>query len=647
MPDYSPNWMYDGVTTMFESKKGTSGKRRSKQIKDYMNPALCSSDLPSTFQTMMDTIFRDLILTNEVIVYMDDILIATTLDLQHHREITHQVLYRLKQHDLYLKPEKCSFETLEVEYLGVIIGYGQICMDPVKTQGVKTWEAPKNLTEARGFVGFLNFYRRFIKGFSKLARPLHDLTKKGVMWKWTPVEQNAFEALKAAVAEELVLLFPKLNEPFEMEVDASTIAIGAILNQKGEDHKTHPIAYYSESFSATERNYDVYNRELLAIVKSLRQWRTYLLGSPHKITIYTDHSNLQYWKELRKINRRVAREFQELSEYDFILKHIPGTSNTRADALSRRTDHNEGKEDNDDITVLPSNVFANATYTSLNEIDMICRQEQSKNQSEVVSWIDHHNLRQHDQLWWKGDALVVVGNNNLKQGVIQSFHDPPSMGHPGITNTHALIRRDYWWPNMKKEVEEYVKGCAACQANKINTHRIKPNLVLITTNTDAEPFEVIAMDFIVKLPKSQGYDMILTITDHDCSKAAIFIPCNETITAEGVVELMIKHVFPHYSFPHQVISDRDTHFMSLFMKHFYQKTGTKQNVSTAYHPQMDGQSERSNQWLEQYLHHICNLQQDNWADALPLAQFAHNAWPNTTTKETPFSLIMGWTPRVS
>ncbi|SRR6266702_2762009 len=146
--------------------------------------------------------------------------------------------------------------------------------------------------------------------------------------------KTAFEALKQAVAEEPVLLFLKLQEPFEMEVDASAIAIGAILNQKGEDHKIHPVAYYSKSFSATERNYDVYDRELLTVVKSLRQWRTYLVGSPHRITIYMDHSNLQYWKEPRKINRRVAREFQELSEYDFVLKHIPGTNNTRADALS-------------------------------------------------------------------------------------------------------------------------------------------------------------------------------------------------------------------------------------------------------------------------------------------------------------------------
>ncbi len=368
----------------------------------------------------------------------------------------------------------------------------------------------------------------------------------------------AFEALKNAVAEEPVLLFPQLTKPFEMEVDTSTITISAVLNQKGEDGKTHLVAYYSKSFSAPERNYDVYNRELLAIVKALRQWRTYLLGSPHQIIIYTDHSNLQYWKEPQKINQRVAREFQELSEYNFTLQHIPGMTNTRADALSRRSNNSEAKEDNNDVIILPNEVFANTTYISLNEVDIQCQEEQIIHNEDVKPWIDHHNLRQHNQLWWKNDALVVVGNDNLKRGVIQSFHNPPSMGHPGIANTYALTQRDYWWPNMKKDVEEYVKGSALCQANKINTHHQKPHLVPITTNTDAEPFEVIAMDFIVKLPKSQGYDTILTITNHDCSKAAIFIPCNKTITMEGVVDLIIKHVFPHYGFPQWVISDRDT-----------------------------------------------------------------------------------------
>ncbi len=247
-----------------------------------------------------------------------------------------------------------------------------------------------------------------------------------------------FDALKEAVAKEPVLLFPQLNKPFEMEVDTSAIAIGAVLNQEGEDGRKHPIAYYSESFSTPERNYDVYDRELLAIIKALRQWRTYLLGSPHEIIIYMDHSNLQYWKEPRKINRRVAREFQELLEYNFTLQHIPRTTNTRADALSRQSKNDEAKEDNNDVIVLPSKVFANTVYTSLNDINIHCRNEQTTHEDDIKPWIDHHNLCKHNQLWWKNDALIVVGNNDLRRGVIQSFHDPPSMGHLGIANTYAL-----------------------------------------------------------------------------------------------------------------------------------------------------------------------------------------------------------------
>jgi len=320
---------------------------------------------------MMDTIFRELISTGEVIVYMDDILIATRDDLAHHQQLVHQVLTKLEEHDLYLKPEKCVFEVPEVKYLGLIIGYGKIRMDPVKVGGVKGWKPPKNLTELQGFMGFINFYRPFIKGFSKEAKPLNKLTKKDTPWEWTAERQRAFEKLKALVCEEPVLLMPKLENPFEMEVDASSFTIGATLSQQDERQRWHPIAYFSETLSKAERNYNVYDRELLTIVKSLRHWRVYLAGVPHQIVIHTDHANLLYWKEPRKISRRVAREFQELSEYNFVLKHIAGTKNARADALSRRSDYDMGKRDNDNVIVLPEEIFIKlAGEEPVEEVDL-------------------------------------------------------------------------------------------------------------------------------------------------------------------------------------------------------------------------------------------------------------------------------------
>ncbi len=598
----------------------------------------------------MDTIFRDLTATGEVVIYMDDILIATPTNIPHHRQLVHQVLDKLEEHDLFLKPEKCTFEVPEIEYLGLVIGGGRVRMDRVKVQGVDGWEHPKNLKELRGWMGFINFYRRFIEGFSKIARVLNELTKKGVPWEWTDEREEAFKKLKRLICAEPVLLMPKLEEPFELEVDASNYAIGATLNQKDERGRWHPVAYYSTTLSETERNYDIYDKELLAVVKSLRHWRTYLAGAPHQIVIHTDHSNLLYWKEPRKISRRIACEFQELQEYNFILKHIAGNKNARADALSRRPDYDTGEEDNDNVVVLPSEVFINlASDEPVEEIDTRSKINMSnlENEETIRKWATTYQLYQENNNWWKEDALVVAGDNNLKRGVISAFHDPPYRGHPGIGNTIALLKQNYWWPNLKKDVEEYVKGCAVCQANKINTHHQKPRLYPITTDPEAQPFEVVTMDFITKLPPSRGYDSILTITDHDCTKAALFIPCNETVTSEGVAKLYLQHAYPHYGIPKRLITDRGSQFISIFMRNLCNVLGIKQNISSAYHPQTDGQSERSNQWVEQFLRHWSNTQQDNWADLLPIAQFAHNSWPNATTKSSPFKLLMGSKPRTT
>jgi len=637
-------WGYNNVRV----KEGDEWKAAFKTNRGLYEPLVMYFGLtnsPSTFQAMMDHTLKGPILTGEVIVYMDDILVATANDLAHHRTVLHEVLRLCEESDLYIKPEKCEFEVLEIEYLGLIIGHGNIRMDPVKVRGIQEWRAPRSLREVRAFLGFCNFYRRFIRGFSALARPLHNLTRKDTPWQWGQTEQDAFDNIRRCIGREPTLLFPDLTKPFELEVDASNVALGAVLNQLGPDQKLHPIAFHSESLSQAERNYDIYDRELLAVVKALRAWRTYLVGSPHKIIIHTDHANLQYWKEPRKISRRVAREFLELSEYDFLLKHVSGVKNSRADALSRRADHEADAEDNNDVVVLPADRFIRATEMSMHDMDIWTQISQNLDEKDVLRWVEPHNLKKLNGLWWKNDALVVVGDNDLKRGVITFFHDTPAMGHPGIANTYELLRRDYWWPNMRKDVEDYVKGCATCQANKINTHRQKPHLFPISTDPDAEPFEVVTMDFITKLPPSQGYDSILTITDHDCSKAAIFIPCNESITAEGVARLYLRHVYPHYGIPRKLITDRDPRFTSAFMKQLCSVLGIRQNISSAYHPQTDGQSERTNQWLEQYLRHWSNVQQDNWAEALPVAQFAHNAWPNATTKHSPFSLIMGWEPR--
>jgi hypothetical protein len=177
-------------------------------------------------------------------------------------------------------------------------------------------------------------------------------------------------------------------------------------------------------------------------------------------------------------------------------------------------------------------------------------------------WIDPHQLKQHQGVWYKDGSQVVTGDMKAKRSIIQLHHDAPIYGHPGISKTIQLTERLYWWPKMRPDITKYVKGCADCQRHKVNMRPTKAPLQPIYPKLEAMPFETVALDFIVKLPVSQGFDSILTITDQGCTKAAIFIPCNEDITVEETATLYIKHVFAHFGLPTKVISDRDPRFMS-------------------------------------------------------------------------------------
>jgi hypothetical protein len=248
-------------------------------------------------------------------------------------------------------------------------------------------------------------------------------------------------------------------------------------------------------------------------------------------------------------------------------------------------------------------------------------------------------------VWWKEGRRVVTGDLAYRRQVVHDRHDLPAYGHPGISCTTTLTERHYWWPHMQQEICDYVGGCADCQRNKVNTQARKALLTPIFPKPEAMPFETVAMDFIVKLPLSNGFDSILTITDHDCTKAAIFIPCNETITAEGVAELYLQHVFKRFGLPQKVISDCDPRLAGKFARALCTALGITQNMSTVFHPRTDGQSECTNQGLEQYLRFYVDAKQSNWAQLLSIAKFAHNSWRNESAGQLPFDLLMGYHPR--
>src|SRR5713226_8492866 len=261
------------------------------------------------------------------------------------------------------------------------------------------------------------------------------------------------------------------------------------------------LQYYSATLSPAERNYDIYERELLAVMKSLAHWRHYLGWTKLPFIILTDHANLQYWKAPKNLNRRTARWHADLQEYDFEIHYIPGKTNTGPDILSQPLNVEQGQEDNQDMVVLPPAKFI-------------------------------------------GQISVSIPSEAQKRDLMTLVHDHPTAGHPGRDETLRQAQNHLVWKGMKAWVANYVAGCATCQQNKNLMHQPRIPLYRITTPEDSLPFQQIAMDLITGLPNIRGKDTILTIVDHGCSRAAMFLPCSITITRPGIAALYLKHIYP-------------------------------------------------------------------------------------------------------
>ena len=329
--------------------------------------------------------------------------------------------------------------------------------------------------------------------------------------------------------------------------------------QLDDRKKHHAIGFFSKTFNKAECNYDIHDHELLAVFRGLTHWCHTLLSSPFKTTVLTDHKNLKYYREPHHINHHIACYIQHLQDYNFVIKHIPGDTN-KADTLSRRPDYNTGTNDNSNVTVLPPHLFIQSTtlaclFTRAATLSSINEQVQAHQLKQIPllhRWATTYPQKQEGELFWYGDWLVIVENTSLRRGVISLYHKSPTAGHPGISNTTWEITCDFWWPALKKDVMEFIQGCSTCQSRKNQPNKAKPPLFPLSSETYSTPFMSVAMDFIVKLPISNMYDTILTITD-TFSKATIFIPCNETINATDTAKLYATYILPHYGLPSHII----------------------------------------------------------------------------------------------
>jgi len=292
---------------------------------------------PATFQAMMNEILRDLINEGKVAAFIDNVLVKTEIE-EKHGEIVKEILRRLEENDLYVKPEKCVWKVKKIGFLGVVIGPNRIEMEKEKVDGVLSWSQPKTVKDIRKFLGLANYYRRFIKDFARVARPLNMLIRKDKKWRWEEAQQKAFDKLKQVFTTKLVLAALDLDKEFRVEANASNYATGGVLSIKCSDEKWRPVTFISKSLSDIERNYEIHDKEMLAVVRCLEAWRHFLEGAMVKFEIWTDHKNLKYFIKAQKLNRKQARWALYLSRFDFMLKHVPRSKMGKADSLSRRPD---------------------------------------------------------------------------------------------------------------------------------------------------------------------------------------------------------------------------------------------------------------------------------------------------------------------
>jgi hypothetical protein len=605
---------------------------------------------PPTFQTFMNSIFADMIAERWLKIYIDDLGIHTKGDLTLHHERTRRVLLRLREHGLALKLSKSIFDAPRMDFLGMIIGQGKIEMDPSKLTAIRDWKPPASVKGIRSFLGFANFYRKFIPNFSNVVAPLNLLTRKEQPWLWTPLQQRAFDSLKTTFSSAPVLSIPDTTRPFSIMTDASLLAAGAILLQEDTNTDLHPCAYFSKTFIAAERNYDIYDRELLAVILALTEWKQYLQGTTHPVTIITDHKNLSYIKDPRKLSRRQARWALFLQDFDIVWKVLPGTKMAPADALSRR-DYVDTSLDNVDTAIVPSPAIINALDLSL------VRYIHSSSASDPLVLRAIQNLSQETPLFPRS-ALAdwTFDNGNLyykhrlyvppsaRSQILHSIHSSPLSGHLGRFRTKAIVERDFWWPGLSTFVTSFVTGCAVCQQNKVRTHPVTPPLNPIKSTTTL-PFKQLSVDLVTDLPLSAGHDSLMVVVDHGLTKGVILVPCSKTIDANGIAQLFFEFVFKRFGLHDTLISDRGPQFASAFARELARILHYDVRLSTAYHPQTDGQTERANQEIETYLRIFCANKPHDWSKFLTSAEFVHNSVPHSSTKTSPFSLILGYEPR--
>lgn len=646
---------------------------------------------PGTFQAVMNHMFFDY-LGKGVIAYLDDLLVYSP-DVESHARLLDKVLSTLQENKMYPKIAKCNFGATAIEYLGYRVGAEGITPSRDKIKAIEIWpEKLENDTQVKQFLGTINYCRMFMgPAFAELARPLVELTKKDAAFNWTEEHTTAVKRLKEQLINYVTLQVPDPNKPYVLKTDASGYAVGAVLEQ---DNK--PIGFLSKKMSPTELRYATYDQELLALIRALEKWRRLLLTAD--VTVYTDHRALQYLQQLKgdkPVRGRVARWLVFLADFQNIkIKYHPGVGNIVADALSRNPCHQaiEDKTYQEDS----SGTSPAATEVMLSLQEHIDKQQQPQGvykkvkvpeitKEEEPIWklrvggpwwmrallecpdfadtfkqaqqqpgvsitadlkgarhefkLEGHLLYIKLQGLWR---ICVPDDKACKQYIMYQFHDHPTAGHMGIRKTYDALARLYFWPGIRAYAKTYVESCTRCRAAK--TISAKPGGLLQSLQIPNRRWAHVSLDFITGLPLTvRQHDAILTMVD-SLSKMAHFVPTTTTASAADVVALLADRLVRYHGLPSVLISDRDPRFVAEVWELFCKRFAIKRALSSSWHPQTDGQTERVHRTLEQVLRTYIQSDETAWEDLLPATELAYNCTVHNSTGLTPFEVMIGENP---
>ena len=622
---------YHQIRMREEDIEKTAFRTRYGQF-EYLVTPFGLTGAPGCFQTLMNNIFRPHI-DDFILVYIDDILIYSKTREEHLKHLE-TALKLLKENKVYCKESKCHFFKTEVEYLGHIISRDGIKVNPKKISAVSEWEPPDNVKQVQSFLGFCNYYRKFIKDFSKIAYPLTELTKKEKPFEWNENQQESFDELKKAMTNTPVLRCADPKLPYEVTTDASDIGIGGVLTQT-DDSGARPVAYTSRKLSDTEQRYSTPEKELLSIIHALETWRPYLHGS--KFIINTDHHPLKYLDTQKSLSRKQARWVEFMQEFNYEIKYIKGKTNIVADALSRKGKSEQNKSV-DTIRKLLVMTKVNVSKDTLSKLE----KEYFEDEYFKSIWIEPKQpySRKGSRLYFENRLCIPKGT--VRDIILHDNHESLHGGHRGISKTISLIKRHYYWPTLKSDVKNHIKSCKKCQEAKGTN--AKPGGLLRPFPPPQRKWEVITMDFMFRLPKTKdGYDGILVVVDK-LSKRTRFVPLTKKQKVEHVAEVFYTEIYKHHGLPRVIVSDRDTRFTSKFWEELMKLLQVKLNLSSAFHPQTDGQSERMFRTIQEMIRCFVSYSQKDWKKYLPGLEFSLNNHVNDSTTFTPFFLEYGQDP---